>query len=240
MRNAKKYRIIYKFTMGELYCNYSRCQRNRSGERHKLHLKGTEHSTFYDGENYYNDPRCLRNRSGLKHEVHTDSIISNEKIVEKGFVTHNEYPYCNDPRCQTNRDGERHRQHSPENPYCYYIKYLGGHKAFPTPTDTKLHFHYDRVEIDNPKIVVPYRHIQNIENMNEKKISALRVVALGLIFVPLAIVGALWKKNHIYTVIQFRDFFDDQMIILDFDENIDSAQFVIYKRILELRNTKKF
>ena len=82
--------------------------------------------------------------------------------------------------------------------------------------------------------------MQNIENTNEKKISALRVIVLGLIFVPLAIVGALWKKNHIYTIIRFRDYFDDQMIILDFDQNIDSAQSVIYKRMLEFGNSKKF
>ena len=96
------------------------------------------------------------------------------------------------------------------------------------------------MEIDNPKLIVPYRHIQNIENTSEKKISALRVIILGLIFVPLAIVGALWKKNHIYTIIRFRDYFDDQMIVLDFDQNIDSAQSVIYKRTLEFRNSKKF
>jgi hypothetical protein len=82
--------------------------------------------------------------------------------------------------------------------------------------------------------------MQNIENTNEKKISVLRVIVLGLIFVPLAIVGALWKKNHIYTIIRFRDYFDDQMIVLDFDKNIDSAQSVIYKRMLEFRNSKKF
>jgi hypothetical protein len=36
----------------------------------------------------------------------------------------------------------------------------------------------------------------NIENMDEKKMSALRVVGLGLVFLPLAIVGALWKKKE--------------------------------------------
>ena len=226
--------------MGEPCCNDPRCQRNRSGERHKVHVIGEEQANTYLGENYCNDPRCQRNRNGQKHEAHHESIISNVKVVDKRFDTTDEYTYCNDPRCQTNRDGERHRQHSPNNPHFYYIRYLGGHKAFPTPTDTKMHFYYDRVEIDNPKLVVPYRHMQNIENSNEKKISALRVIVLGLIFVPLAIVGALWKKNHIYTIIRFRDYFDDQMIILDFDQNIDSAQSVIYKRMLEFGNSKKF
>lgn len=225
--------------MGEPYCNDPRCQRNRSGERHKVHVIGEEQANTYLGENYCNDPRCQRNRNGQKHKAHTESIISNV-TVDKKFDTTDEYTYCNDPRCQTNRDGERHSQHSPDNPYFYYIKYLGGHKAFPTPTDTKMHFYYDRVEIDNPKLVIPYRHMQNIQNTNEKKISALRVIVLGLIFVPLAIVGALWKKNHIYTIIQFRDYFDDQMIVLDFDQNIESAQSVIYKRMLEFRNSKKF
>ena len=200
---------------------------------------GEEQASVYLGENYCNDPRCPRNRDGQKHEAHIDSNISNETIVDKKFDTINEYTYCNDPRCQTNRDGERHRQHSPENPDFYFVKYLGGHKAFPTPTDTKLHFYHDRVEIDNPKLIVPYRYMQNIENTNEKKISPLRVIVLGLIFVPLAIVGALWKKNHIYTIIRFRDYFDDQMIVLDFEENIDSAQSVIYRRMLEYRDTKK-
>jgi hypothetical protein len=226
--------------MGEPYCNDPQCQRNRSGERHKVHVIGEEQANTYLGQNYCNDPRCQRNRNGQKHEAHTESIISNVTVFDKRFDTTDEYTYCNDPRCQTNRDGERHRQHSPDNPNFYYIGYLGGHKAFPTPTDTKMHFYYDRVEIDNPKLVVPYRHMKNIENTNEKKISALRVIVLGLIFVPLAIVGALWKKNHIYTIIRFRDYFDDQPIVLDFDQNIDSAQSVIYKRMLEFRDSKKF
>lgn len=226
--------------MGEPYCNDPRCQRNRSGERHKAHVIGEEQASVYHGENYCNDPRCSRNREGQKHEAHTESTITNEMIIDKRFDTTNEYTYCNDPRCQTNRNGERHRHHSPENPDFYYIKYLGGHKAFPTPTDTKMHFYQDRIEIDNPKLIIPYRFMQNIENTIEKKISALRVIVLGLILVPLAIVGALWKKNHIYTIIRFRDYFDDQMIVLDFDENIDSAQSVIYRRMLEFRNTKKF
>jgi hypothetical protein len=226
--------------MGEPYCNDPRCQRNRSGERHKFHPIGEEQANTYRGENYCNDPRCQRNRNGQKHEAHTESISSNLTVVGKGFDTTDEYTYCNDPRCETNRDGERHRQHSPDNPYFYYIKYLGGHKAYPIPTDTKMHFYYDRVEIDNPKLVVQYRHMQDIQNTNEKKISALRVIVLGLIFVPLAIIGALWKKSHVYTIIRFRDYFDDQMIVLDFDQNIDSAQSVIYRRMLEFRNSKKF
>ena len=47
--------------------------------------------------------------------------------------------------------------------------------------------------------------MKNIENMDEKKISALRVVVLGLVFLPLAIVGAMPKKRMTYRVIQYND-----------------------------------
>jgi hypothetical protein len=39
--------------------------------------------------------------------------------------------------------------------------------------------------------------MSNIENADEKKISKLRVVGLGLVFLPLAIVGTVWKKKRI-------------------------------------------
>lgn len=115
---------------------------------------------------------------------------------------------------------------------------MGGHKAYPSPSSTTMHFYEDRIEVDSPKLVIPYRSLKNIENMTEKRISILRVVALGLIFVPLAIVGALWKKNHIYTINRFSDNSDDQMIIADFDKNLVSAQSVIYNRMLEFRNKR--
>ena len=228
--------------MGEPYCNDPRCQRNRNGERHKVHLTNENQASIFIGENYCNDPRCRKNRNGERHEAHVESINSKETTVEKLSDTteRDTYSYCNDPRCQTNRNGERHRPHSPDNPDSYYIKYKGGHKAYPSPTATRMHFYEDRIEVDNPELVIPYRIMKNIENIHEKRISALRVVVLGLIFVPLAIVGAMWKKNHIYTIIRFRDDDDDdQKIIVDFEKNLDSAQSVIYKRMLEFRKARK-
>jgi hypothetical protein len=173
-----------------------------------------------------------------RHEAHNERIILKETTTERFFDTTEVYPYCNDPRCQTNRGEERDRPHTPDNPYFYYIKYIGGHKAYPSPSGTRMYFFEDRIEVDSPKLVIPYRSMKNIENMTERRISILRVVALGLIFVPLAIVGALWKKNLIYTVIRFKDDFDDQMIIVDFDQNLDSAQSVIYNSMLEFRNKR--
>jgi hypothetical protein len=37
-RNTKKHPIVDKFKMGEPYCDDPRCQRNRNGERHKIHF----------------------------------------------------------------------------------------------------------------------------------------------------------------------------------------------------------
>jgi len=49
-----------------------------------------------------------------------------------------------------------------------------------------------------PSIIVPYESMYKIETANEDKISAFRVAMLG-------IVGKLWKKKHVYTVIQYKD-----------------------------------
>ena len=76
----------------------------------------------------------------------------------------------------------------------------------------------------------------NIQNMDEKKIPALRVVGLGLVFVPLAIVGAVWKKKHIYTVIQYNDETGELTVVLDFGRFIDKLQPFIYRKMLEYRN----
>ena len=173
-----------------------------------------------------------------RHEAHNESIILKETIAERSFDTIEEFPYCNDATCQTNRGGEKHRRHTPDNPYFYNIKYMGGHKAYPSHSGTRMYFYEERIEVDSPKLVILYRSMKNIENITERRISILRVVVLGLIFVPLAIVGALWKKNHIYTIIRFNDNSDDQMIIVDFEQNLDSAQSVIYNRMLEFRNKR--
>jgi hypothetical protein len=49
------------------------------------------------------------------------------------------------------------------------------------------------------------------------------------------IVGAMWKKNHSYTVTQCHDEIVEHTIIVDFDEYLDSAQPLIYRRMLEFR-----
>jgi hypothetical protein len=70
----------------------------------------------------------------------------------------------------------------------------------------------------------------NIENMDEHKISALRVVLLGII-------GILWKKRYLYTVIQYSDGTDDQTIVLDFGKKLDELQPLIYQKMLDSRRS---
>ncbi len=124
------------------------------------------------------------------------------------------------------RRGKRHPAHHPD--YCD-MQYIGGHKAYPTSTHTKMYFYEDHIEIENTQLTIPYSDMSNIENADKEKISLFRVVMFG-------VVGALWKKNHIVTVIQYRDEIDDHTIVVDFDVYIDDAQSLNYRKKLEFRN----
>jgi hypothetical protein len=118
----------------------------------------------------------------------------------------------------------------------FKVAYIGGHKAFPKKTHTKFRIHEDGIELMEPSLKIPYSSMTKIENMDEKRISALRVVVLGLVFLPLAVVGALWKKKYLYTVIQYGDGIDEQTIVLDFARNIDQIQPLIYQKMLDARH----
>lgn len=75
--------------------------------------------------------------------------------------------------------------------------------------------------------------------MEKSKISASRVAGLGLISLDLATVGALWKKGHIYTIIEYTDGFnDEQALIFDFRHSIGQAQRAIYDRMISFRHLK--
>ena len=90
----------------------------------------------------------------------------------------------------------------------------------------------DRIEIDlrrqNTLLTTPYAKMLNIENVDENKIAAERVVMFGII-------GALWKKRHTYTMIEYKDEMDEQKIILDLEDLINIFQPFIYRKKLENR-----
>jgi hypothetical protein len=125
----------------------------------------------------------------------------------------------------------------PELIQSYHAKYVGGHVEYPKPMDCRVNIYNDRIEVNHPNLVIPYMSMITIENMDEKKVSAKRVVGLGLVAFPLAIVGALWKKNHIYTAVQYSDQVDEKVIILDFDDNVEHVQRWIYHRMVASRQS---
>jgi len=48
----------------------------------------------------------------------------------------------------------------------------------------------------------------------------LRVVGLGLVFLPLSIIGTMWKKKKVYTVIEYNDGLDSQTMVYDFEKHL--------------------
>lgn len=54
-----------------------------------------------------------------------------------------------------------------------------------------------------------------------------------MIALPLAIVGALWKKHHIITAIKYLDSATEpETLALDFGDNIEYVQPYIFEKIL--------
>jgi hypothetical protein len=197
------------------------------------------------GESYCNDGRCKWTRRGEKHPAHNGVPFKTEDPDMYNQIENpvNVESNCNDSRCKWTRRGEKHPAHNgvpskmaPQGylEYCD-VKYLGGHKAYPRPTDTRMSFYDDRIELGNPNLVIPYSAMKKLENFDEKKILEKMVIALRLVGLPLAIVDAMWKKNHIYTVIQYQDEMDDHAVVVDFEKYPDEAQPLIYHKMLELR-----
>jgi hypothetical protein len=54
-------------------------------------------------------------------------------------------------------------------------------------------------------------------------------------WLALGVLGLLWKKKFIYTIITYFDGNDDQTIVLDFSNNLEYAQNFIYTKMLESR-----
>ena len=71
--------------------------------------------------------------------------------------------------------GFRRKKEEPEtekSEYKFDVKYLGGHKAFPSKKSikTKIFVYAERIDIDAPfNLNIPYSQINKIENMDDKK-----------------------------------------------------------------------
>ena len=119
---------------------------------------------------------------------------------------------------------------------CGAIRYLGGHKAYPQPVLSEIYFYEDRFEIETNHISVHYSKIKDITNSNEMKRDTERL-GYGLLLPPLAL-AYLWKKNHVYKIIEYDDGYDIQKIVLDFEKGASYAQSLIYKKMLDYRTTE--
>ena len=78
------------------------------------------------------------------------------------------------------------------------------------PTLCEIFFYEDRFDIDAGS------KIKDLTNSNEMKRETDRLAA-GLLFAPLAL-AYLFKKNPVYTIIEYDDGVDTQKIVLDFEE----------------------
>lgn len=120
----------------------------------------------------------------------------------------------------------------------YYIDYMGGHPQYPKQrngaaialwTDS-FGIYFNRDEPAN--ITVPYSTITNIESMTEQQMKLGRVLAFGII-------GALWKKKQLYTLIEFKNEHDIACgIVLDLDRAIEKVQSLIYEKMIESKRTR--
>jgi hypothetical protein len=103
---------------------------------------------------------------------------------------------------------------------------------------SEIYFYEERFEIETNHISVYYSKIKDITNSNEMKRDTERL-AYGLLVLPLAL-AYLWKKNHIYTILEYDDGLDTQKIVLDFEKGANYAQSIIYKKMLDCRKTSDY
>jgi hypothetical protein len=112
----------------------------------------------------------------------------------------------------------------------YNARYMGGHTEHPTPRWTGVFLYQDKIILQSLAVEIPYSSIIKIQNANKEEIA-------GFLFIgPL---GTWWKKNHRYTVIQYKNEIDTQTVVIDFEKNIDSAQPLIYRRMLRFKQADK-
>jgi len=64
--------------------------------------------------------------------------------------------------------------------------------------------------------------------MEDKRITKTRVFMTG------TLTGLLWKKNYLYTVVDYNDEYEDegQTIVLDFHRSVEKAQGLIYQKMI--------
>jgi hypothetical protein len=78
----------------------------------------------------------------------------------------------------------------------FNAKYMGGHTEYPSPKWTGIFLYQEKIILQGLGLQIPYSSIIKIQNANKEEMA-------GFIFV--GPIGTWWKKNHRYTVIQYRN-----------------------------------
>jgi short-subunit dehydrogenase len=73
--------------------------------------------------------------------------------------------------------------------------------------------------------------ITHIEGMEENRITKTRVLMTG------TLTGLLWKKNYLYTIVDYNDDYAEQTILLDFHRSAEKAQAPIYQKMIAAKKS---
>ena len=109
-------------------------------------------------------------------------------------------------------------------------EYLGGHAVHPNKCDVSLSVCENEVYVKPLKMRIPYSAIKEVRNVDKRDVSALRVVALG-------VVGALWKKKERYLCLIYDDEVQEENPLFKFD-NSAQVQSLIYQQVVKVRKQK--
>jgi hypothetical protein len=120
-------------------------------------------------------------------------------------------------------------------PLCYFAKYVGGHIRFPSDENCMVWIYPDKLIIDLLKskhqFNISYSSMVDMKNADGgNKIDLGRVVLTGVL------VGLLWKKQHVLTVIEYKDDKNEsRTLVLDFESNARHVQPIIYDRMVSAK-----
>lgn len=147
-------------------------------------------------------------------------------------VEHKESRKERKERERTEKEAEEQRKEQfalEEQSWTFEPEYMGGHKLYPKKQVVRVYIDADRLVIEGlDNLEIPFSKITNLENMDEKRITKTRILLGG------PIIGLLWKKNFVYTVIEYNDGLMNQSVILDAGKDAESFQRMIYARMLKV------
>lgn len=131
----------------------------------------------------------------------------------------------------------------------YYAKYIGlggTNKSLPIDEGVYVRIYDDRIDIDflkskGPRTIIHFDEMIDMQNVDAgNKVDVERVIGLGVLTAGIgSIVGLLWKRHHIVTVIKYNDANGEQTIALDFLADTKYAQPLIYKKMRDIQQQRK-